>query len=222
MKCSLIYHQDTCGDGYRRINKRVLPHDREVLTPASSGVLAAHDFVEHIGGAPAATLEDEIAAFGAIVVGRLEYSLLDYGRLCSPDRGVADEMANFIKDYGGFYGGDHLVGDKATLAAFDFPIAKRRRIFHERLGHGEWVAETVAEQLEQPKLAPRIMAWMELGIKHLERRFGDIDDAVQVFQGVRDAFDDLVRIDAQVMQIKIDGTAVEGWSLPPHRWEDMV
>lgn len=196
MKTSLVFTYDESWTGYVRHNRRLDPNIHDRVTPVTSGRVAAHDFVEHLGGNPSGSLEDEIAAFGVIVVTRLACGLIG-GFTMAPDKQLGYELASLIDTYAPTSPDE----DGKTCYHFEPPPGVPKLTNNVDC---EWVANCAAGGDEQ--LALRIEHWFQVGIAGMEKRFGDAMAAVDMFQNIKETFDDRIR-DWKPHQfaIRIDG-----------------
>ena len=202
MKTSLVFtwEEDHIeGAGYVRANRRVDPEWRDNLMPVFQGRLAAHDFVEHIGGNSSGTVEDEIAAYGVMAVTRLQAGMIGNWRYAG-DAMLADEINEMIDMY----------GERIDLGDgnYTFGIQPRNRT-NQCHTDVEWIAETAAGG--NKRLARHIEAWIQLGIRHMRQRFGSDMEALDLFQNIANVFDTAVEnYNPYQLAIRIDGACV--WS----------
>ena len=201
MKTSLVYTFDEFNmdfPGYVRANRRRDPDWGDSITPVNEGCVAAHDFVEHIGGNPNGTLEDEIAAFGAISVTRLPAGMVG-GLFRSGYEHLMYEVKGMIETYG--------TSTSTLLGGEQYHIQPRKRTAN-RDSICEWIAEEAAGK--GTPLARHIEAWMQLGIRHVNARFGSAMEALNLYQDITHVFDAVTRNwHPYQFAIRIDGARVD-------------
>lgn len=148
------YYRDRWEDGFWRSG---ISHNTDYVDPAGNGATVAHDYIEHPRGYPTGTLEDGVAAFGAVW-------LVRGGSLGNRHIKADEQFSNELRDMFEIY---------RDGVEPQHQLKNRRCDYRQQIDRLDDLSELVTDNKE---LQRRLLAWFHYGIRKVNQRF----DAPQI------------------------------------------
>lgn len=171
---TLTYQYDDFEGGYHRTG---VPIRKEYIQATMSGRIIAHDYIEHPRGFPTGTLEDEIAAFGVIIVTRFKAGMIQ--GFTSPEELLAMELREMLSHYREGVDPTHQ-------------LKRRNKYWKSNEPFLEDIAELVTSN---SVLCNRLIAWFQSGITKFRQRFKSDCHGLSLFQDIEEKVDNLIQFD---------------------------